>query len=60
MWARGPGLKLASTARILAWQVLNQLEQKTAWAEDLLSPELARSGFGDADQRLCREFFSAC
>jgi 16S rRNA (cytosine967-C5)-methyltransferase len=44
-----------ASARSIAWAILNQVEQKSAWAEELLPGQVAAASLSDLDRRLARE-----
>jgi len=48
-------LKKTATARSVAWQILNTLEIRQAWAEDVLRDALRENPLSPADARLVRE-----
>ncbi len=48
-------MSFPATARKTAWDVLNQVEQRQLWAEDILPRHLDASRLSTADARLCRE-----
>lgn len=43
------------TSRRIAWQILNQVEQHGAWAEEILPGKVAAAKLPEAEARLCRE-----
>jgi 16S rRNA (cytosine967-C5)-methyltransferase len=44
-----------SSARSIAWQVLNQAAVSQQWVEELLAKALQKEKLGDLDRRLCSE-----